>query len=176
MHSHTSSTTNRLVSVYRLQPCGFTNLRISLGAVFPTLLADSGYDDAVARKRILIVEDETITALHLCKDLDRLGYQVSGSATSGEEAVLLAEQLNPDLVIMDVKLAGKMDGVEASQRIQEKRAVPVVYLTSYPDVFLPGVNRMQQPGLCLSKPFSSPALEKTIEIALASRQPPSAND
>ena len=78
----------------------------------------------MARKRILIVEDETITALHLRQDLHRLGYQVSGSATSGEEAVLMAEQLNPDLVLMDVKLAGNMDGVEASQRIQEKRSVP----------------------------------------------------
>jgi CheY-like chemotaxis protein len=128
----------------------------------------------VARKKILIVEDETITALHLRQQLNHLGYQVSGSASSGEEAVLMAEQLNPDLVLMDVKLAGKMDGVEASERIQEKRAVPVVYLTSYPEVFLQGFGRMQQPGLCLSKPFSTPALEKTIEIALASPHHPSA--
>jgi hypothetical protein len=124
----------------------------------------------VARKKILIVEDETITVLHLRQHLSRLGYHVSGSASSGEEAVLMAEQLDPDLVLMDVKLAGKMDGVEASQRIQEKRPVPVVYLTCYPDVFLPGSGQMQQPGLCLSKPFSSPALENTIEIALGNRQ------
>lgn len=123
----------------------------------------------MAGKRILIVEDETITALHLRQDLHRLGYQVSGSATSGEEAVRMAEQLNPDLVLMDVKLAGNMDGVEASRRIQEKRSVPVVYLTSYPQVFLQGPGRMQQPGICLSKPFSSPALEQSIEIALNSQ-------
>jgi CheY-like chemotaxis protein len=130
----------------------------------------------VARKKILIVEDETITALHLRQHLSRLGYQVSAAATSGEEAVLLAEQLNPDLVLMDVKLAGKMDGVEASQRIQEKRSVPVIYLTSYPNVFLSGFGRMQEPGICLSKPFSSPVLEQTIEIALGGAHRSSARD
>jgi CheY-like chemotaxis protein len=104
----------------------------------------------VARKRILIVEDEAITAFQLREQLDRLGYHVSASAATGEEALRLAEELNPDLVLMDVKLAGLMDGIEASQRIQEKRPVPVVYLTAYSNVFLGAPARMQNPGICIS--------------------------
>ncbi len=120
----------------------------------------------MARERILIVEDEAITALHLGQQLSHLGYQISASVTSGEEAVRLAQELSPNLVVMDVKLAGRMDGVEASRRIQEKIDVPVIYLTAYPDVFLQAPSRMQQPGICISKPFSAPDLQGIIEIAL----------
>jgi CheY-like chemotaxis protein len=122
----------------------------------------------VARERILIVEDECVTALHLRQQLNRLGYEVGGSVTSGEEAVRVAEELRPDLVIMDVKLAGVMDGVEASRRIQEKVGAPVVYMTAYPDIFLRAPAGMQQPRICISKPFSAGDLRDVIEIALRS--------
>lgn len=120
----------------------------------------------MAREKILIVEDEAITAMHLGEQLSRLGYEVSASASSGEEAVRLAEKLNPNLVVMDVRLDGFMDGVEASRQIHERVGAPVVYLTAYPDVFLRAPARMQKPGICIAKPFSAPALAGVIEIAL----------
>lgn len=122
----------------------------------------------MASKRILIVEDETVTALHLQQELSRLGYHIPAVASSGEEAVRLAEELNPDLVLMDVKLAGSMDGLDASQRIREKAAIPIVYVTAYPHSFVQAPNRMQPPKICIGKPFSLPALQATIQLALSS--------
>jgi CheY-like chemotaxis protein len=126
----------------------------------------SGYDEHVSGEIILVVEDEAITALHLRQELTHLGYQVTAAAASGEEAVRLAEDLSPNLVLMDVKLAGPMDGIEASRQIQEKSGVPVIYLTAYPEVFMGAPARMQQPGICISKPFSRSALQVSIDIAL----------
>ncbi len=118
-------------------------------------------------RNILIVEDEMITAVDLRNQLRHLGYEVSGLAKSGEEAVRLSQELDPDLVLMDVNLSGAMDGVEASRRIQETRRIPIVYLTAYPNVFVRTPTDMQEPCLCLSKPFSVPTLQAVIEIALA---------
>jgi CheY-like chemotaxis protein len=120
----------------------------------------------VACEKILIVEDEAITASDLEWHLGRLGYQISAVAASGDDAVRMAEETSPDLVLMDVRLAGTMDGLEASRRIQEKRPVPIVYLTAYPDIFLKSPAEMGQPNICIIKPFSSPALQRSIEIAL----------
>jgi CheY-like chemotaxis protein len=129
----------------------------------------------MADVKILVVEDETITALHVQQQLNRLGYHVSASVTSGEEAVRLAEDLNPNLVLMDVKLGGEMDGVEASRQIQEKIGVPVIYLTAYSSTFVQSPSAMQHPGICLSKPFSPAALKASIEIALRVPKAPGAN-
>ena len=118
-------------------------------------------------RKILIVEDEMITALDLRHQLHRLGYQVSAVAKSGEEAVRLSEELHPDLVLMDVNLEGAMDGIEASRRIQATARIPVVYLTAYPNLFVRTPSQMQQPYLCLSKPFSVPDLQVVLNIALA---------
>ncbi len=117
-------------------------------------------------RKILIVEDEMITALDLRHQLHRLGYQVSAVAKSGEEAVRLSEELHPDLVLMDVNLEGAMDGIEASRRIQATARIPVVYLTAYPNLFVRTPSQMQQPYLCLSKPFSVPDLQVVLNIAL----------
>jgi CheY-like chemotaxis protein len=124
------------------------------------------YPKAVECQKILIVEDEMISALDLQNQLHRLGYEVSGLAKSGEEAVRLAKELHPDLVLMDVNLSGPMDGIEASERIQELKPIPVVYLTAYPNIFVRNPNRMQQPYMCISKPLSIPDLQASINIAL----------
>lgn len=120
----------------------------------------------MACEKILIVEDEAITASDLQWHLGRLGYQISAVAASGDEAVRIADEMNPDLVLMDVRLSGAMDGVEASRRIQAKRPVPILYLTAYPDVFLKSPTEMGQPNICITKPFSSSVLQRSIEIAL----------
>lgn len=117
-------------------------------------------------RRILIVEDELITAIDLENRLQRLGYEVSAVAKSGEEAVKLAQDLTPDLVLMDVYLGGDLDGFEASRRINAHKSVPVVYLTAYPSALLKAPTGLQQPGLCIPKPYMDSELRAAIQIAL----------
>ena len=84
-------------------------------------------------RQILVVEDERIVADDIKMILQRLGYVVSGMASSGEEAVKKAEEIHPDLVLMDIVLEGKMDGVESASIIRYRFDIPVVYLTAYSD-------------------------------------------
>jgi CheY-like chemotaxis protein len=121
----------------------------------------------VNRRKILIVEDEMITALDLRNELCHLGYEVTGLANSGEQAMRMAAQSKPDLVLMDVKLKGSMDGIETSKRIQELAPVPVVYLTANPNAFVRTTEDMQKPYMCISKPVAIPDLQAVIDIALA---------
>lgn len=87
----------------------------------------------LGRSKILIVEDEGIVAMDIERRLKRLGYAVTGIASSGIDAVEVTGRLTPDLVLMDVKLRGDMDGTEAARRIWESFAIPVVFLTAYTD-------------------------------------------
>lgn len=126
----------------------------------------SEYHQHVGAPRILIVEDEMITALDLHNELCSLGYEVAGLAKSGEEALRLTDESNPDLVLMDVQLIGQMDGIETAKRIQELKNVPVVYLTANAHVFVRTPAEMQAPRMCLAKPFSPPDLQAVISVAL----------
>jgi two-component system, response regulator PdtaR len=103
-------------------------------------------------KRILIAEDETIIRLDLRATLEARGYDVCGEARDGVEAVGLAEELEPDLILMDVKMP-RLDGIEAARRILERRAVPIVMLTAFGQEEL--VARAVDAGVFgyLAKPF-----------------------
>ena len=103
-------------------------------------------------KRILIAEDETIIRLDLRATLEASGYDVCGEARDGVEAVELAEELEPDLILMDVKMP-RLDGIEAARRILERRAVPIVMLTAFGQEEL--VARAVDAGVFgyLAKPF-----------------------
>jgi CheY-like chemotaxis protein len=116
--------------------------------------------------RILIVEDEQIIAADLRNQLRRMGHEVVGMAVSGEEAVEMADQAKPDLVLMDVQLDGKMRGTEAARIIQERSGSRVIFLTAFPGVFLRDPSQMTEPGICLGKPFSRPQLEAALGAAL----------
>lgn len=85
---------------------------------------------------------------------------------SGEDAVRIATEMRPDLVLMEVCLKGSMDGVEAARQIYEKTQIPVVYLTAYPEVFFEDPSRMQLPNLCVLKPCCASELHWIIEAAL----------
>ncbi len=87
----------------------------------------------MTKKRILIVEDELMTSLTEQEMLKNLGYEVTGVALSGEVAVQLAGANRPDLVLMDIKLMGDMDGREAARKICELHQIPVIYVTAYGD-------------------------------------------
>ena len=85
------------------------------------------------KTNILIVEDEIIVAKNIEKKLTVLGYNVLGNAATGAEAVNMVRTKKPDLVLMDIKLKGEMDGIETANLINKSRRLPLIYLTSYPD-------------------------------------------
>jgi PAS domain S-box-containing protein len=115
---------------------------------------------------ILVVEDETIVARDIQCSLQRLGYHVPSTATSGEEAIRKAGELKPDLVIMDIVLKGRMDGVETAQRLQHQFDVPIVYLTAYADHQTLDRVKTTTPAGYMLKPFQPTELRTTIELAL----------
>jgi CheY-like chemotaxis protein len=80
------------------------------------------------KKQILVVEDERIVAADIKMSAQRLGYDVCGIAFSGEEATKKAEEMNPDLVLMDIVLEGEMDGIEAASAIRTRFDIPVFLL------------------------------------------------
>lgn len=128
----------------------------------------------MAAVRILVVEDERITGEDIKRGLKKAGYDVPAILASGEDAVLEAEKLQPDLVIMDIKLDGEMDGIEAAEKIKSKFDIPVIYLTAYSDettlqrakVTQPSGFILKEPFGFLHKPFEDSELHTAIDITL----------
>jgi len=83
--------------------------------------------------RILLVEDEIIIARDIKNMLIELGYFVWGPVSSGEEAIQIVKEKNPSLVLMDIKLKGELDGIEASEYIHKITNIPIIYITSHTD-------------------------------------------
>ncbi len=79
----------------------------------------------------MIVEDEVIVAMDVQQRLERLGYNVVAHATSGEEAITLAMREMPDLILMDIKIQGEMDGIDAAARIRATHDIPIIYVTAF---------------------------------------------
>ncbi len=119
--------------------------------------------------RILVVEDDQIIQLDLRKHLSRMDYLVVGAASTGPEAIEKAAELQPDLVLMDVRLRGAMNGKEAARVIQANRSVPVIYLTAQNAA---DSKNNSEPALqpYVAKPFTHGALKSAIERALESGQ------
>ena len=122
--------------------------------------------DGPQRPKILIIEDETITAHHLRRVLIRLGYEVAGVAASGASALDLIEQRSPDLLLADIGLEGEMDGIEVATGARELWKTPTVFLTAYSDPETMRRARVTEPYGYLVKPFAEEELNATIEIAL----------
>jgi PAS domain S-box-containing protein len=118
------------------------------------------------KARILIVEDEGIIAEDIQTSLQELGYEVSGVATSGQEAMRMAAEMRPDLVLMDVVLHGEMDGIEAANQIHSLLKIPIIYLTAYSDDKVLERAKNTEPFGYLIKPFRDRELRSTIEMAL----------
>jgi hypothetical protein len=115
---------------------------------------------------ILIVEDEAIVAADLAAKLARLGYEVAGIAASGESAVLLAEQLRPHLVLMDIRLDGPIDGIETANAIRTRLDVPIIYLTAHSDTATLHRAKLTGPFGYILKPFDDRELETQIALGL----------
>ena len=118
------------------------------------------------KARVLIVEDESIVQLDLQSRLKRLGHSVVGIASRGEEAIAKALELKPDLVLMDIRLEGHMDGIEAARRIRAEQGTPIVYVTAYASMF-DQAGQQDVFGPCVSKPFRTTELEAAITRTLA---------
>ena len=118
------------------------------------------------KKQIFIVEDERIVADDVRMSLERLGYGVSGIAYSGEEAIRIAENDHPDLILMDIVLEGEMDGIKATSIIRSRFNIPVVYLTAYADEKTLERAKITEPFGYILKPFEDNDLHTIIEIAL----------
>src|SRR5690242_10206984 len=116
--------------------------------------------------KILIVEDESIVALDLQERLTRLGYQVIGMATSGGEAICLAEAWHPNLVLMDIRLKGVMDGIETAQELRARFNTPVIYLTAHADDATLQRAKTTEPFGYLTKPFEERELHAALDMAL----------
>jgi len=121
----------------------------------------------MAKGRILVVEDEAIVALGIQSSLERLGYEVVGRAGTGAEALALAEQARPDLVLMDVMLDGSgMDGIDTASELHERFNLPVVYLSAVTDEQTLDRAKRTDPFGYLVKPFKDHELSLAIEVAL----------
>jgi len=120
----------------------------------------------VPEARILVVEDETIVAMDIRGTLQRLGYDVVAVVSSGDAAVEAAAEQRPDLVLMDIRLQGGMDGVEAAVRIREKSPVPIVFLTAHADEGTLERTKLAAPYGYVLKPFDDGELSRAVELAL----------
>ncbi len=117
-------------------------------------------------ERVLIVEDEKIIALDLQRRLERFGYQICATASEGEEAVRKASEHRPDIILMDIMLAGAVDGIEAAKSIKRELQIPVIFLTAYADERTLERAKEAEPFGYILKPFKERELYTTIDIAL----------
>jgi two-component system, cell cycle sensor histidine kinase and response regulator CckA len=114
--------------------------------------------------RILIVEDELLITEDLKHKLGRLGHVVAAHSVTGEDAVQKITETRPDIVLMDVRLRGEMNGLEAAKRIREIHPVPVVYVTAHANTVAKTINDGDN-QFFLTKPFTIGQLEAVIAAA-----------
>ncbi|HEX4584958.1 MAG TPA: response regulator [Burkholderiaceae bacterium] len=120
--------------------------------------------------RILVVEDERIVARDLASALTELGYSVPATVATGEDAIARARDLQPDVVLMDIRLPGAIDGIQAASSVRQEHDIPVIYLTAHSDDETLRRAMQTEPLGYLVKPFSPPQLRCAIEIALHRRE------
>ncbi len=118
------------------------------------------------KRRILVVDDESIVAQDITECLRHMGCDVVGHALSGPDAIAKAGKLRPDLIMMDIVLQGPMDGVEAATTIRREFDIPCVFLTAYSDGTVLSRAKAAAPAGYMVKPFEEAGLRSTVEIAL----------
>ena len=120
----------------------------------------------MVKARIMIVEDEALVALQIKEALESAGYGVPGVAASGEEAIAMALDTEPDLILMDIHLKGTIDGIQTANRIRERFDIPVIYLTAYSDTATVERAKETEPFGYILKPISDRSLQLSIEMTL----------
>jgi two-component system response regulator LytT len=119
---------------------------------------------------ILVTEDESIVRKDIERSLKKLGYNVVGSADTGEKAIELAAELKPDLALMDIMLKGDMTGIEAAERIKEDSDIPIIFLTAYADESTLAKAKVTEPHGYILKPFKEIDIHTSIEMAIHKHQ------
>ncbi|MDP7741609.1 MAG: response regulator, partial [Lentisphaeria bacterium] len=120
----------------------------------------------MTQANIVIVEDEPIVAMDIKRCLKQLGYQVAAVAASSEDAVQQVVDNRPDLVLMDIRLKGDIDGIETAWRVRQRFNVPIVYLTAHSDPETLERAKFTEPYGYILKPYEDRDLHTTIEMAL----------
>lgn len=116
--------------------------------------------------KIMIVEDETIVALDLSMRLQKEGYEVVGIAASSDDAVALFTEQKPDLVLMDINIKGKKDGIETAKELKKIQEVPLIFLTAFSQNEYVNRAKAVNPSAYLVKPFNNDSLHTSIQIAI----------
>jgi len=116
--------------------------------------------------RILVVDDETVIAIELEKMLSAMGHEVVGRASSGEDAVELARCFKPDLILMDVTMPGKMDGIAAAETIKQKLGISVIFLTAYAQDDVIQRAKLAEPLGYILKPFQEDQIRAAVDVAV----------
>lgn len=120
----------------------------------------------MAQTNVLVVEDESIVSKDIQHSLKKLGYNVVGAAATGEQAVKLAVETQPDIILMDIMLKGEMNGIEAATQIRTETNIPVIFLTAYADESTLNKAKVTQPYGYIIKPFKEIDIHTSIEMAL----------
>jgi CheY-like chemotaxis protein len=120
----------------------------------------------ITRLRLLVVEDEEINLADLVRTLRKLGYRIAATASSRPKAIRAAASANPDLVLMDVRLKGDMDGIEAARQIREASEVPILFVTAHTGGVTPKIAELPGHFGTISKPFSPSKLRDAIDATL----------
>ncbi len=123
----------------------------------------------MSKERIFIVEDERIIAIDLQRRLERLGYQICGTATEGDEAVAGIRKALPDLVLMDILIQGPMDGIDVAVLVKRDPGTPVIFLSAYTDARTLDRAKEAEPLGFILKPFKERELATLLEMALFKR-------
>jgi len=116
--------------------------------------------------RIMVVDDEAVIVLRLQQRLTSMGFDVTGVAYSGEEAVETARDLRPDLILMDIMIPGKLDGIAAAKIVKAELDIPVVFLTAHSEDKIIERAKQAEPYGYILKPFQDREIKATVEIAL----------
>ena len=120
-----------------------------------------------SKVKILIVEDEMIIGAKISMQLTNLGYEVTGILPRGEDAILHVEENKPDIVILDIHLKGKIDGIETASQLQEKGNIIIIYLTANTDEATFNKAKLTRPHAFIPKPFKQLDLQRAIELAIS---------
>ncbi len=120
----------------------------------------------MTKPQILVVEDEIIIAMDIQGNLIKLGYEAPTIVSTGEAAIEKTEKLQPDLILMDIKLNGDMDGIDAAKEIRERFDIPVAFLTAYADEMTLRRAKATDPIGILLKPFRERDFRSFIKMAL----------
>jgi DNA-binding LytR/AlgR family response regulator len=117
--------------------------------------------------KILVVEDEMIIGAKISMQLTNLGYEVTGILPRGEDAILHLQENKPDIVLLDINLKGKLDGIDTAIQLQQIYNIPIIYLTANADDSTFNRAKITKPAAFISKPFKQLDLQRAIELTIS---------